>query len=218
MTAVNTKTKAVMALGLLDIARQVTRAWAARQRAEEQRLGFGHGLRNDVRQFARDTRERVPSPSQLEWGMPPWRRAPTPAERAAKWWPIAAVIVVSSAAIIAVARALAARDDVRDPEAAVTDSRMVGAIRAGSHAIDDGVAKVVEGSSAAAAGTASAVAGGSTAVRQATVQRAKVELDERVVQPAKRKAVVYGALAFIGLTVYVVILAVAVQLLVAALG
>jgi hypothetical protein len=214
-----TKTKAIMALGVLDIARQVSHAWAAKQRAQEERIGFGAGLREDTRQVLRDARGRIPTAPKVEWGMPPrLYRPPSLADRLRTWGPIGVVIVASAAAVMYVAHVIAQRDPELDPDKAATDSKMVGAVRAGSHAIDAGMDKVVEGGSAAAVGTASAVAAGSTAVRQATVKRAKVELVQRVVRPAKHKAIVYGSLGVLGLTVYVIIIAVIVQLVVGAIG
>jgi hypothetical protein len=214
-----TKTKAIMALGLLDIARQATQAWSAKQQAERDRIGFGKGLREDTRQVLRDARGRVPTAPRVEWGMPPrLYRPPSLTDRLRAWGPIGLVVLASTAAVMYAAHVIAKRDQDLDPEQAATDSRMVGAVRAGSNAIDAGMAKVVEGGSAAAIGTASAVAAGSTAVRQATVKRAKVELDQRVVRPAKHKAIVYGSLGVVGLTVYVIIIAVVVQLVVGAIG
>lgn len=181
----NSKTKVAVALGLLDIARQVTHAWAARRTAEQQRLGFGQGLREDARQVARGAREHMP-----------WGHTPTVAERARTWGPVAAVVALSSAAVIVVAHLISRRDPQLRPETVATDSRVKGAIVAGSHAID----------------------AGSTAVRQAAVQRAKVELDHRVMQPARHKALVYGSLGVLGLTVYVIIVAVIVVLVAGAIG
>ncbi|MCW2925523.1 MAG: hypothetical protein JWM98_2927 [Thermoleophilia bacterium] len=218
--AASTKTKAMFALGALDIARQVTKAWSAKQEAERDKLGFGKGLREDVsqladntRRLARDTRDRLPD--GFDWrSMPPWHRQPTRAERMKTWAPVAVVIALTSAVVVVVAHLIAREDDTLEPDKAVKDSRMTGAIKAGSEAIDAGVTKVVQGGSAAATGTASVLAAGSSAVKTATVQRAKVELDHRVVAPAKKKAVLYGTLGVIGLTVYVIIIAVAVQLIV----
>ena len=213
----STKTKAMIGLGLLDIARQVAHAWSARQQAEQQRIGFGKGLREDAVQLARDTRDRLPD--HVDWRhLPPWRNEPTRAQRARTWGPVAAVIALSSATVVVVAHLIARRDAEITLDSAASDSRMVGAIRAGSEAIDAGVTKVVQGGSAAATGTASAVAAGSSAVKTATVQRAKVELDSRVVRPAKKKAIVYGSLGVVGLTAYVVLIAVIVQLVVGAVG
>lgn len=62
--------------------------------------------------------------------------------------------------------------------------------------------KLAEARSAAAVGTASAVAAGSTAIRAAVVDRAKHEIDERVVVPAKKKGMRIGILAVLGLTLY----------------
>lgn len=204
------KTKAVVALGLLDIARQVAHAWSAKREAERERLGFGAGVRADARQLARDARDRLPD--RLEWGMPPWRREPTFGERVREWAPLAVVMALSTAAVILAARTIARTQPDGGPDAMATDSRMVGAVRAGSKAIDAGVGKVVEGSATAAVGTASAVAAGSAAIKQAAVKRAKDEVDERIVQPAKAKGIRYGSVALLGLTAYVVVVAALVQL------
>ena len=85
-------------------------------------------------------------------------------------------------------------------------------------AIDAGVAKLVEGGSSVAVGTAGAVAAGSSAVKTAAVDRAKVEVDHRVVRPAKRKALLYGSIGAVGLTAYVILIAVIVQVVVGAVS
>ncbi len=213
---VSTKTKAVAGLAMLDIVRQVATAWSAKHQAEQQRIGFGHGLREDARQVLRDARDHVPSRSQLQWGFPPVRRQPTFADRMRTWGPVAVVVVASTAAVIIAARAIARRDAEREPDQLATATPVLGAVRAGSSAIDAGVAKVVEGGSNVATGTASAIAAGSSAVRTATVNRAKVEVDHRVVRPARRKAVLYGSIGAVGLTAYVILIAVIVQLVVGA--
>jgi hypothetical protein len=212
---VSPKTKAVAGLAMLDIARQVATAWSAKHQAQQQRIGFGHGLREDVRSVLRDAKDHAP---ELHWSMPPWRREPTFGEKLRTWSPVAVVVLASTAAVIVAARVIARRDAERSPEETVTDSKVVGAVRAGSQAIDAGVTKVVNGSTGAAAGTASAIAAGSSAVRSATVERARVEVDQRVVQPAKRKAVLYGTMGAVGLTAYVILIAVVVQLVVVALS
>lgn len=213
---VSTKTKAVAALGALDIVRQVATAWSARERAERERIGFGGGVRQDVRRLASEARQRAPDLSQWEFerGWPPVHRRP--AARVRTWAPIAVIVGLASVAIIVVAHLVARRDEDRTIEDTVTDSRVVGAVRAGSNAIDSGVAKVVDGGSAVATGAASATAAGSTAIKAATIKRAKVEVDERVVEPAKRKAITFGTIGLVALTAYVVVLAAAVQLVVAA--
>ena len=211
---VNTKTKAVAGLALLDIARQLVTAWSAKREAERDRLSFGHGLREDTRRAVIRARNSAP---ELQWSLPPWRSKPSFADRMRTWGPVGLVIVLASTAVVLAARHVARQDPGVAPDDAATDSKVVGAVRAGSQAIDAGVAKVVEGGSTAAAGTASAIAAGSSAVRQATVQRAKVEVDHRVVRPAKKKAIVYGTLGAAGLTAYVIVIAVAVQLIVGAL-
>jgi hypothetical protein len=208
---VNTKTKAVAGLAILDIARQIVTAWSAKRQAEREAFGFGHGLREDTRRALGRARDRAP---ELHWGMPPWRQPPTLADRIRTWGPVAIVIAASTAAVIVAARYVARQQPEAEPDETATDSKVVGAVRAGSRAIDAGVSKVVEGSNGAAVGTASAIAAGSSAVRHATVDRAKVEIDHRVVRPAKRKAVLYGSLGVAGLTAYVILIAVVVQLVV----
>ena len=218
---VSTKTKAVAGLAALDIVRQVVTAWAAREKAERDRIGFGQGIARDARQLARDARGHMPDLSrwELERGWPPLHHRSSAAERARAWWPIAAILVLTSAAVAFLAHRIASETrDETEPDPKATDSRMVGAVRAGSKAIDAGVMKVVDGGSSAATGTVAAVAAGSSAIRTATVDRAKVELEERVVEPAKKKAIVYGALGFTALTIYVIVIAVVVQLLVGAIG
>jgi hypothetical protein len=218
---VSTKTKAVAGLAVLDIARQVATAWSAKHQAEQQRIGFGHGLREDARQVLRETADRfptLPSRDQLQWGFPPIRRRPTFADRMRAWGPIGLVILASTAAVVVAARVIARRESERDPEEVAAAPPVVGAVRAGSQAIDAGVAKLVEGGSGVATGTASAIAAGSSAVRTATVDRAKVEIDHRVVTPAKRKAVLYGSIGAVGLTMYVILIAVIVQLVVGAVS
>lgn len=214
----NSKTKVVVALGVLDIARQVATAWASKRQAERDRVGFGAGLREDVAALARDTRDRTRDrlPSHFEWGLPPWRREPTLGERMREWAPVALVAVLSTIGIALTARWIARQEPDADADEIGTNSRMVGAIRAGSEAIDAGTTKVVEGGSAAAIGTASVVAAGSTAVKAAVVDRAKHEVDERVVAPAKQKAIKLGILGVLGLTAYIILIATAVQLIVAA--
>lgn len=212
--SVSTRTKAVAGLAALDIARQVATAWSARHQAERERLGFGRGLREDARQVLRDAREHVPSRGQLHWGFPPVRRQPTLAEHMRTWGPVGVVVFASTVAVVIAARVIARRDVERSREAGATATPVVGAVRAGSQAIDAGVTKLVEGGSGAAVGTASAIAAGSSAVRSAAFDRAKVEVDHRVVRPAKRKAIAYGAVGAVGLTLYVILIAVIVQLVV----
>lgn len=217
---VSTKTKAVAGIAALDIVRQVATAWSAREQARRDEVGFGQGIRRDVRRLADDARDHASNLGRWDftWGLPPIRRHPTAADRARTWGPVVAVILASTAALLAAAHIVSRRDDERDPEDVATDSRVVSAVRAGSNAIDAGVAKVVEGGTGAAVGTASAVAAGSTAIRAATVERAKAELDERVIRPARKKAVGYGSLGVVALTVYIIVIAVVVQLLVQAIG
>ncbi|MCW2920146.1 MAG: hypothetical protein JWL76_20 [Thermoleophilia bacterium] len=218
---VSTKTKAVAGLAVLDIARQVATAWSAKQQAERQRIGFGHGLREDARQVLRETRDNfptLPSRDQLQWGFPPIRRRPTVTDRLRTWGPIGIVVLAATAAVFAAARLISRREAERDPEDVASTAPVAGAVRAGSQAIDAGMAKVVSGGSGAATGTASAIAAGSSAVRTATVDRAKVELDQRVVAPAKKKAVFYGTVGAVALTIYVVLIAVIVQLVVGAVS
>lgn len=215
---VSTKTKAVAGLAMLDIVRQVATAWSAKHQAEQQRVGFGNGLREDARHVLRDARDHVPSRSQLQWGFPPVRRRPSFADRMRTWGPVGVVAVASTAAVLVAARAVARRDVQGEPDQIATAPPVVGAVRAGSQAIDAGVSKIVEGGSNVAAGTASAIAAGSSAVRSATVDRAKAEVDHRVVRPAKRKAILYGSIGAVGLTLYVILIAVIVQLVVGALS
>jgi hypothetical protein len=218
---VSTKTKAVAGLALIDIARQVATAWSAKHQAEQQRIGFGHGLREDARQVLRETRDHfpmLPARSQLQWGFPPVRREPTFSDRFRTWGPVGAVIVASTAAVIFAARVIARREADRDPEEVAASTPVVGAVRAGSQAIDAGVTKLVEGGSGVAVGTASAIAAGSSAVRTAAVDRTRVEIDQRVVAPAKKKAVLYGSIGAVGLTAYVILIAVIVQLVVGAIS
>lgn len=221
---VSTKTKAVAGLAVLDIARQVATAWSAKQQAEQERIGFGHGLREDARQVLRETADRfptLPSRSDLQWGFPPIRRRPTFADRLRTWAPIVAVVFASTGAVIAAARLVARRADERAelaPDEVAATPPVVGAVRAGSQAIDAGVSKLVDGGTGVAAGTASAIAAGSSAVRTAAVDRTKVEIDQRVVAPAKRKAVLYGSIGAVALTAYVVLIAVIVQLVVGAVS
>lgn len=218
---VSTKTKAVAGLAMLDIARQVATAWSAKHQAEQQRIGFGHGLREDARQVLRETREHfptLPSREDLRWAFPPVRRHPTFSDRLRTWGPVGAVVLASTAAVIIGARIVARREAERDPEVVVASTPVVGAVRAGSQAIDAGVSKLVEGGSGVAVGTASAIAAGSSAVRTAAVDRTKVEIDQRVVAPAKKKALVYGSIGAVGLTAYVVLIAVIVQLVVGAVS
>lgn len=207
----STKTKVAVALGALDIARQLAKATSARQEAERDRMHWGKGFREDARHLASDWRGRMPD---LEWGMPPWRRSPTVRDRLVSATPVLAAVLATAAAVVVLARWIAARDHVPTTDELARDGRVKGAVKVGSEAIDAGVAKIADGARASAVGTASAVAAGKAAVKEATVQRAKHELDERVVQPAKKKALLFGSLGFVGLTVYVIVLAVAVQLLV----
>jgi hypothetical protein len=217
--ASNGKTKIVVGLGLLDIARRVVTAWSAKQQAERERIGFGAGLRSDLVALARDARERAQDrlPDHFEWSLPPWRREPTFADRLRTWGPIGLVVLFASAGVIFAARWVVEHTPDTDEEEAMTDSKVVGAIRAGSEAIDAGVTKTVEGSAGVAVGAASAMAAGSTALKAAVVDRAKDEVDERVVAPAKKKAIKLGVFAILGLTAYVIVIATAVQLIVAAL-
>jgi hypothetical protein len=200
-----TRTKAVVALGLLDLARQAAHAWNAREQAHRNRTALGAGFAADTRRVVADARDRAP---ELRWGMPPWRRQPTVADRARTWGPVGLVIALATAAVVIAAR-LVARQQPHDADATTTDSKVVGAVRAGSEAIDAAVTKVVDGGSAAATGTAATVAAGSAAAKQAAVKQAKDQLDERVVAPVKRKAMLYGSLGVAGITVYVVLIAAA---------
>jgi len=209
--APSTKTKAVIALGALDIARQLAKAFSARQEAERDALGFGAGFRKDAAQLKHRIEDRLPD--HVQWGLPPWRSEPTPGERAMQWLPIAAVIAASAAAVVVSARWVAHHEPDADSESMLAHSRVVGAVAAGSKAIDAGVSKLAEGSKGVAIGSASAIAAGSSAVKTAAVSRAKDELDARVVKPAKKKAVLYGSLGFVGITIYLVAIVLLAQLL-----
>ncbi|MCW2959942.1 MAG: hypothetical protein JWM90_329 [Thermoleophilia bacterium] len=212
----NAKTKIAIGLGLLDITRQAAHAFSAKQEADRNRLSWGAGFRSDAAQLAHDMRDRMPA-HPLD--VLPWRsHTPTAADRMRTWAPVAVTVVAATAAVVVTARHIARQDPDVAPEDIATDTRMMSAARIGSKAIDAGVEKVVGGSRAGAVTAAAAVAAGSSAASQAAVQRAKVELDERVIAPVKKKAVLYGSLAAIGLTVYIVAIAVAVQLLVDAIG
>jgi hypothetical protein len=217
---ISTKTKAVVGLAALDVIRQGVTAWSAREQARRDEIGFGQGLRRDVRRLASDARGHAPDLGrwELEWGLPPIRRRSTRVEQARAWVPIVAVIAAATAALLAVAHVVSRRDEDRDPEEVASDPLVVSAVRAGSTAIDAGVTKVVEGGTGVAVGAASTVAAGSTAIKAAAVDTAKTELDERVVQPVKKKATIYGSLGLLGLTVYIIVIAAIVQLLVEAIG
>ena len=161
----STKTKAVVALGALDIARQLAKAFAARQEAEREAMGFGAGFRHDAAQLAHGMRERLPD--HLAWGVPPWRKEPTARERMLEWAPIAAVIAASAAAVVVSARWVARHEPDATTDSMLADSRVLGAVRAGSQAIDAGVTKLAEGGKGVAVGGASAIAAGSSAVKTA---------------------------------------------------
>jgi hypothetical protein len=210
-----TRTKAVVALGLLDLARQAAHAWSAREDARRRRLDVRAGVRADARRIVDGTRDRLPDHFAL--GIPPWRNDPTFADRARTWGPVAIIVALASAAVVFAAR-LVARQQPHDPDATTTDSKVVGAVRAGSAAIDAAVTKTVEHGSAVATGTAATVAAGSAAVKQAAVKEAKDQLDVHVLQPAKRKAVLYGSLGVVGITIYVVLIAAATYGLIALLS
>lgn len=210
------KTKAIAGLAILDIARQAMHAWSAKREAERERIGFGKGIREDALQLARDARGHLPE--RLEWGLPPWRSEPTLADRARTWLPVAVVVAVMSAIVVLVSRHVAHEDADAPVDEVTTDSRVLGAVRAGSRSIDAGVDKVVGESSVAAVGGASALGAASGAVHQATVKRAKDEVNTRVVRPAKRKAIIYGSLGMVGLTVYVVLVAAATYAVIATLS
>lgn len=210
-----TRTKAVVALGLLDLARQAAHAWSAREQARRNRLDLGAGIAADARRVAAGTRDRLPDHFVL--GVPPWRNDPTLKDRARAWGPIAVIITLASAAVVIASR-IVARQQPDDPDAVTTDSKVVGAVRAGSTAIDSAVTKVANGGTAVAATTAAGVAAGSAAVKQAAVKEAKDQVDTRVVQPVKKKAMLYGSLGVVGITVYVVLIAAATYGLIALLS
>lgn len=200
-----TRTKAVVALGLLDIVRQATHAVAARQQA---RRDHPRARSEALARLAEESRERARAVARVVSGAPP---KVTLGDRLRTWLPVLVVMAASTAAVVLAARVIARREG-SDPDAMVTDSRMIGAVRASSRAIDASVEKVTAGGSAAAATTAATIGAGSAAVRQAAVRHAKDEVAERVVQPVRRKVTFYGAVGFVALTVYVVVLAAAVQL------
>jgi hypothetical protein len=213
---VSTKTKALAGLAALDLARQVATAWAARERARD---AGSRRLRGDVARLARDVRRELPEVPrwQLERGWPPITRRSTTADAVRSWAPVGLLVVASVAGVVATARVIARREPEGD--AAIADAPPVAAaVRSGAQAIDAGVQKVAEGGSSLASGTAGVVAAGSSAVRSATIDQAKNELDERVVQPAKRRAVTIGAVGIAALTAYVIIVAAVVTLLVGAIA
>jgi hypothetical protein len=218
--SIDAKTKAVAGLAVLDIVRQVVTAWAARRRAEREQLGLGQGIGQDVRRLAHRVGERTPDLTQWEFerSWPPVHRRATAAMRLRAWAPVFAIITIAGAAIIAAARHVSHLEPEQQLDETIGDSRVAGAIRSGSHAIDAGVQRVVEGGSHAAVGTAAAVAAGSSAVRTAAVDRARAQVDERVVAPAKRKVTVYGVIGVVALTAYVILIATAVTLLVGAVS
>jgi hypothetical protein len=203
----STRTKAVVALGLLDLARQVARAWSAREQAHRNRTVTGASVKRDARRIlesARDTaREHAP-----------WHHEPTLRERARAWGPVALVISLASVAVVIASR-MVARRQPHDVDAQTTDSKVVGAVRAGGAAIDSAVTKVVDNGSVAAVGAAAGVAAGSAAVRQAVAAEVKDQVDERVITPARQKAIRYGSLGLAGLTAWVVVVAVVVYLVLA---
>lgn len=207
-----TRTKAVVALGLLDLARQAAHAWSAREVARRNRFDARAAVRGDTRRVIEGARRRLPD--HLAVGIPPWRSDPTLATRARTWGPVALVVALASALVVLAAR-IVARRQPDDPDATTTDSKVIGAVRAGSAAIDAAVTKTVETGSAAATGTAATVAAGSAAVKQAAAKEAKDQLDVRVVQPAKHKAMLYGSLGIAGLTAWVVLVALLVYLVLA---
>ena len=163
---------------------------AAKQQAQRDWTGFGEGFRTDARHLAHDLRGRVPS--SFEWGVPPWRHEPTAGERLRAWG-------ADRRGDRGGDRRRARHGPSRRARAARARGRRGrdghaggGGDQAGGTAIDAGVSKVVDGGRGAAIGSAAAVAAGSTAVKTAVVDRAKVELDERVVAPAKKKAIIFG--------------------------
>ncbi len=213
---VSTKTKAVAGLALLDIVRQVATAWSARERAREEAE-----QQRAVARFASGVRSKMPDWSEweLERGWPPIHRRSTAESRLRTWGPLALVIGAASAMIVVLAHVIVKREERAGMDADPADERaMVGAVRASARAIDAGVTKIAEGGTSAATGTAAAIAAGSSAVRTAAVARAKTELDERVIAPVRKKAVLYGVLGVLALTVYVALIATVVQLAVGAIA
>ena len=71
---------------------------------------------------------------------------------------------------------------------------------------------MAEGGTKAAVGAAAATGAGAQAAKDQVVATARDQLDERVVEPIKRKAIAYGTLAFLALTLWVAFVAVLVQL------
>jgi hypothetical protein len=207
----STKTKAVVALGALDIARQLAKGFAARQEAERDALGFGAGLREDTKRLTHDVRDRLPD--HFRWGVPPWRSEPTPRERAMQWLPLAAVAAASAAALVASARWVTRHEPDAASDSVLANSRVVGAVQAGSHAIDAGAAKVAAGSRGIAVGGASAIAATTSVAATAVTAKAKGELRERVVKPVTKQVVLYGSLGLLGLTIYLVLIVGLAQLL-----
>lgn len=89
---------------------------------------------------------------------------------------------------------------------------------AGGAAIDAGATKLAASGSRAAAGTSALAGASKQAVKDHVVDEVRHQVDERVVQPVKKKAITFGLLGFIGLTVWVAVIAVAVQLGIQALS
>ncbi|MCW2956026.1 MAG: hypothetical protein JWO69_895 [Thermoleophilia bacterium] len=208
----NAKTRIAVGLGLLDIVRQASHAWSARQEAERERAAWGTGLRTDAARFAHDLRGRL---HEHPLDMLPWRDSrPTMGDRLRAYVPIVAIVFAATAAVVVTARWVARQEHDIESDELATDSRVISAVRVGSQAIDAGVEKVVEGSKAGVVGAASTVAAGSSAVKQVAVHGAKEQLDERVVAPVKKKAIRYGVLGVLGLTIYVIVIAAIVQLVV----
>lgn len=204
----STKTKALIAVGLLDLARQATRGWAAQQQSRREESTYGWSRTALAR--AHDYRPSL--------GIPPWHRKETFGTRMLHALPLAAIVFAASAAVAATARWVARHEPAAGIDDARRDSKLIGAVRAGSVAIDAGVTKVAEGGHGAAVGTASVVAAGTSAAQTAVVDKAKQQLDERVVQPVKQKAILYGSIAMLALTLYIMAIAATVQLVVVWLG
>ncbi len=163
-----TKDKAAVAIGLIGIANNVSRAWAA---AEE-----------DKARRNRHLPEHMPVIGALV-GF--------------------AVLAVASASY-------AYRHDRQFHDDA--DAFAKQAAKAGTAALQSGAHALAEGRSTVAVGTAAVAGAGKRVVQEKVVDEAKHQLDEKVVQPARKKAIFYGTLAFIALTIWVALISVLVQM------
>jgi hypothetical protein len=243
--------KAIIAIGLLDLARHAARAMSAsaEARRNESRRVVGVDWRRlapsrmpDVRAARTAVVKRVPD--QVAGRDLPWRRSRT--RRAIDHVPmLGAVVSMLVVTIAAVAYAMQRHasttplpheqvdasgtlvapppprvlEDADDDEHAARVERATHRVaNAAGAAIESGIAKVADGGTKAAAGAAAATGAGAQAAKDQVVATARDQLDERVVQPVKRKAITYGTLGFIALTVWVALVAVLVQLGIQALS